>query len=452
MSRAERFALLPHDQQETFWDSLTEEEAEALKYSWREWWARPSQIMPEGYWLYIVLAGRGYGKTRLASEWMLELVKSKKHDWVALIGTDLPNITKLFHSGPSGMQRHCPPEIEYKFTRSPRPEWVLAFEGHSVRISGYSAEDPDSLRGFSGTAAVCDEFAAYRYLEETWDMLLFGLREGENPQVLVTTTPRPIKLLRQLVNDPEAYVVRGSTTENRALNQRAVQTMLDRYGDTTLGRQELDGEILPDAGALFKSGDLEATRVIFRKDDGDVQAQREELLQGLDEVVVAVDPSTKKSARSDACGIVVVGRRGKDYYVIDDQSEKLSPDKWARRAVTLYERYRASFLIIETNQGGDMCESVLRTLSDSVAIKKVHAYRSKLVRAEPVAALMEQHRVHHVGVFQQLEQELCEYDASAGQQSPNRLDAYVYALLHLSGSEGGWALDPLTWEFLRSRG
>ena len=288
----------------------------------------------------------------------------------------------------------------------------------------YSAEEPNRLRGPQHHYLWADELAAWKY-PETWDMALFGLRLGDHPRAIVTTTPRPVKLIRDLVGDPGCVTVTGSTYENRDnLAPAFFETIIRKYEGTRLGRQELNAEILDDIeGALWTRGMIESARI------------RHDQIPGLVRVVVAIDPAVTAGEGSDETGIVVCGL-GSDGvgYVLEDLSLSSSPLDWARTAIGAYQRHRADRVIGEANNGGDLIETVLRTVDPSVSYRSVHATRGKLIRAEPIAALYEQGRIRHVGAFPDLEDQICEW--VPGMSSPDRMDALVWAFTELMTKPG----------------
>lgn len=297
----------------------------------------------------------------------------------------------------------------------------------------FSADEPDRLRGPQHDAAWCDELAAWRY-PEAWDMLLMGLRLGCDPKACITTTPRPIPLIRSLLADPHTKVTRGSTYENRAnLAQAFLDAILTKYEGTRLGRQELEAEILDDVpGALWNRTLLEKLRVRTAP----TQFKR---------VVVSIDPATSNNPGSNETGIVVVGAaecncKGRPEvhgFILDDLSGNLSPDAWGRAAVGAYKIQKADRVVAEINNGGNLVEANLRTVDRTIPYKGVHASQGKRTRAEPIAALFEQGKVHHVGAFPKMEDQLCTWEPLSGDKSPDRLDAMVWGLteLMLQGSE-----------------
>ena len=290
------------------------------------------------------------------------------------------------------------------------------------RIKGFSAEKPDRLRGPQHHGAWCDELAAWEY-PETWDQLQFGLRLGVHPQTVITTTPRPTKIIKDLLKDDENIITRGSTYENADnLAQSTLNTLQIKYADTRLGRQELYGEVLDDnPGALWNRTNLEATRI------------KPEEMPILIRIVVGVDPAVTSGEDSDSTGIVVAGMSADGhYYVLADDTLKASPQVWAEKAVSSFEQHKADRIIAETNNGGDLVVHLLQQVKNTVPVKKVTASRGKAVRAEPIAALFEQGRAHMAGYFTNLEDELCEYEPGVTKESPDRMDAMVWALTELS--------------------
>jgi len=286
----------------------------------------------------------------------------------------------------------------------------------------YSGDEPDQLRGPQHAKASVDELAKFKYPQDTWDNLMMGLRIGANPQVVVGTTPRPIKILKALLADPKCVVSRGHTLDNRAnLAPSFLEFITKRYEGTRLGRQELSGEILDDnPNALWARDDIESTRVM----------KAPELIR----IVVGIDPAVTSNEGSDETGIIVAGLgRDNHGYILDDVTVKASPEKWARAAATAYYTHKADRIIGEVNNGGDMVEFTIHTVDRNVPFKAVHASRGKVIRAEPISALYEQKKVHHVGTFPELEDQLCEW--VPGGKSPDRLDALVWALTELMTQE-----------------
>lgn len=406
--------------------SLTEAQATELLWDWRTW-ARPEQIAPEGDWLtWIINAGRGFGKTRAGAEWVREQVDAGCKR-IALVGETYKDLVEVMCYGDSGLASVFPPHQAPKIVANPS---VMIEFHNGARALGYNATQPKQLRGPNFDAAWCDELAKWSYPRETWDMLQFGLRLGDRPRVLVTTTPRPIPLLMEIKADPMTVVTSGTTFDNAPnLAPSFLQQIRYKYEGTRLGRQELFAETLDDLpGALW-------TRAMF-------EAKRVRAAPQMQRVVVAVDPSgtAGMSDNGDDIGIVVAGKgidgRG---YVLADRTCKLSPDGWGRQAAIAYHEFKADRLVAERNFGGAMVEHVIRTVDRNVSYREVTASRGKVARAEPVAALYEQGRVSHVGGFSAMEDQMCQIgpDGYIGEGSPDRADALVWAItdLMLTGSD-----------------
>jgi phage terminase large subunit-like protein len=395
--------------------------ADALESDWASI-ARREQLPPPGDWLiWLILAGRGWGKSFTGAQWVRSVAESGKVRHIALVGATASDCRDVMVEGPSGVLSICPnsnrPLYEPSKRRVVWPNGVIA--------TMFSSEEPERLRGPQHGAAWCDELAAWRNLLETWDQLQFGLRIGKRPRVVITTTPKPVKLLKALVKraaeGADVIITKGKTSDNAAnLAESFLADIHRQFGGTRLGRQELDAEILEDVeGALWSRAMIEARRLAAGTP---VDCER---------VVVAIDPAVSVGENSDETGLIVVGmgfdKRG---YVLEDLSGKYAPIEWARAAVWAYRRHMADRIVVETNQGGDMVESTLRMVDRSIPIRRVVAKRGKLVRSEPISALYEQGRVSHVGVFERLEDQLCSFAPGAG-DSPDRLDALVYALTDL---------------------
>lgn len=366
-----------------------------------------------------MLAGRGFGKTRTAAEDAWWYAACNPGHQIAIVAPTHNDVRGTMFEGVSGLIACTPQEIIADYNRANQE---LRFKSGSL-IRGFSAEKPDRMRGPQFHRAYADEQAAWQY-PDAWDQLMFGLRLGNDPRAIVTTTPRPTPLIRALVKDPRTHVTRGSTFDNAAnLAPDALDRLRERYEGTRLGRQELFAEVLDDLpGALWHRAWLDENRVREAPD--------------MKRIVVAVDPSGTAGASDDgdSIGIVVAGL-GMDgrAYVLADRSCKLSPDGWGRRTVQAYHEFRADRIVAERNFGGAMVEHVIRTVDRSASYKEVTASRGKVARAEPVAALYEQGRVSHVGGLPQLEDQLCLIgpDGYAGDGSPDRADALVWALTEL---------------------
>lgn len=403
-------------------ETLTDNEADELLTTW-SFWARPEQLTPEGDWrIWLILAGRGYGKTRCGAEWVHEQIENGKMR-IALVGETKADVRDVMVEGESGIlataQRKNRPLYEPSKRRLTWPNGAIAV--------CYSGDEPDQLRGPQHDGAWLDELSKYRYAEDTWSNLDLGLRLGENPQVVITTTPRPIKILKDLVNDPATHLTKGSTYDNlHNLADSFAQRIIARYEGTRLGRQELHAEILDDiVGALWQRAFIEDHRLKNAPDY-------------FERIVVGVDPAITAGEEADETGIIVCGKLGDRGYIIDDVSGKFSPQEWAIKAIQTYYKFNADRIVAEVNQGGDMVEHTIRTVDKNVSFKAVRASKGKILRAEPIAALYEQGRVHHCGNFAQLEDQLCTYTHET-RESPDRLDALVWGLtdLFIGRNEGG---------------
>lgn len=392
---------------------LTNAEKASLMHDW-SLWARPKQLEPEGDWrIWLILAGRGFGKTRSGAEWVRKQVVEGRSGRIALVGSTAADVRDTMIEGESGLLRIFPPNEIPKYEPSKRR---VTFRNGAI-ATAYSADEPDRLRGPNHDLAWCDEIAAWRY-PDAWDQLIFGLRIGDNPRLVATTTPRPTKLIKGLVEREDTFVTKGSTYENTGnLAPTFVQEVLSRYEGTRLGRQELHAEILDDVeGALWNRKLIEDSRVNSFPD--------------LARIVVGVDPAVSNNVDSAETGIVCVGVDVDGIaYVLDDKSVKGSPIEWANSAIASYHRNQADRIIVEANQGGDMVRHTLHTVESNIPVKAVHATRGKRTRAEPVAALYEQGKVKHVGAFPQLEDQMCSWTTDA--PSPDRLDALVWAVTEL---------------------
>jgi phage terminase large subunit-like protein len=396
---------------------------DVLRHDWQSI-ARPSQLAPAGDWLcWLTLAGRGYGKTRQGAEWILQEVRAKNARRIALVGPTAADVRDVMVEGESGILACARagerPIHEPSKRRLTWPNGAIA--------SLYSAEEPDRLRGPQHDLAWADELAAWKYYADTWAMLMLGLRLGRHPRVAVTTTPRPIRIIRELVAAPTTAVTRGTTYDNLAnLAPSFREQILARYEGTRLARQELHAEILDDVeGALWTLAELDEGRVT------------DDRLVDLVRTVLGVDPAATSGEDSDETGIVVAasGADGRGY-VLADRSCRLSPDGWGRRAIQAAQDFRADCVVVEKNQGGEMCELVLRTAAAAMGVplprvKLIPAKVGKRLRAEPVAALYEQRRVSHVGSLPVLEDQMAGWAGPDSGYSPDRLDALVHALTEL---------------------
>ena len=415
-SVAESLASLPDSDQQRLISSLSDTEAEALLSDW-QFWARPKQLAPAGDWrIWLLMAGRGFGKTRTIAEWARGQAERHPGSRGAIVAATAADARDVVTEGESGIIAVCPPWFRPVYEPSKRR---ITWPNGSMATL-YTADEPARLRGPQHHWAVADELAHWRYME-AWDMLMFGLRLGDDPRCVVATTPRPIPVIKDLAADEATVVTRGSTYENRGnLAAPFFAQIVSRYEGTRLGKQELYGDILDDdPRALWSRVLLDETRVTSTPD--------------LYRVVVAIDPA----ASSGTTGIIVVGvgrLNGETHgYVIDDITtpEGAKPDEWGRAAVAAYNKHKASAIVAEVNNGGDMVEAVIRNIEGggSVRYKTVRATRGKYTRAEPVSALFEQGRGHMLGYFSLLEDQLCSW--VPGDDSPDRLDAMVWGFAEI---------------------
>jgi phage terminase large subunit-like protein len=408
-----------------FWEKQDRQARLELSYDW-EWRARKKQLPPPGDWLtWHLRAGRGFGKSRCGAEWVRWKVERDGCIRGALVAATAADARDVMVEGPSGILAVCPPWNRPLYEPSKRRiTWP-----NGAQCAVYSAEEPDRLRGPQHDFCWADELAAWAQLQETWDMLQFGLRQGAHPQACITSTPRGLKFLRDLDADPSTVTTIGSTYENKSnLAPSFLAAIKKKYEGTRLGRQEIDAEILDDnPGALWKRVMIDGARV--------------ERAPQLSRVVICWDPATTSDATSDEHGILAVGAgmcacQGKPElhgFVLEDVSAILTPDESCDRVASVYQRRLANSVIGETNQGGDFIEALLRAnpKSKGLAYKGVHAKDGKRLRAEPVSALYEQSVVHHVGTFPKLEDEMTQWDPMNQVESPNRVDALVHGLTAL---------------------
>lgn len=381
---------------------------------------------------WLVTGGRGSGKTRLGAEWVDGLVhgqppfteERRRYGLIALVGETLADVREVMIEGPSGILAVS--RVERPRFEASRRRLVWPSSGAVAHM--FSSEDPESLRGPQFDAAWCDEAAKWKNAEATFDMLQFGLRLGSRPMQIITTTPRPTRLMKMLLADPQVAHER-LPTERNAKNLAAgfVEALTRRYGGTRLGRQELDGELVEDREDALWSREMLAGA--FVQEAGEMRR-----------IVVAIDPPASSRKTSDACGIVAAGLDGEGRAVVlaDATLKRAKPRDWAAAAVALYHRLEADAIVAEVNQGGDMVTAVIRTVDETVPVKAVRANRGKWLRAEPIAALYSQGRVKHAGRFPELEDEMCDFgpDGLSGGRSPDRVDALVWAVGELIRNGG----------------
>ena len=407
----------------------TEETLTRLFFTWLHW-ARPDQVPPDAtkdgrpWHTWLLLGGRGSGKTRAGAEWVKAQALGPPHSHrvarrIALVGETIAQVRSVMIEGLSGLLAvHAPKD---------RPLFELA-KNQLVWPNGaiaqmFAADSPESLRGPQFDSAWCDELCKWRRADDAWDNLQFALRVGALPQSVVTTTPRAIPLLKRIMDDHATVTSRSRTADNADhLAPAFLAEMQRRYGGTLIGEQELEGEVVEERmSGLWKRFWFAQNRLLARPE--------------LQRIVVAVDPPVTSSAGADSCGIIVAGRGvdGRAYVIGDRTIQGRDPATWAKAAVAAYHDYQADSIVVETNQGGDLVVQTFKGIDASVPVKKVHASRGKWLRAEPVAALYSEGRVAHVGEYAELERQMCDFaaDGLAHGKSPDRLDALVWAITEL---------------------
>jgi len=434
--RSNRLAWLldcPEAERRAYLDALTAEERRELAHHWRLW-GRPSQIAPQDDWrLWLIMAGRGFGKTRAGAEWVREVATGDPAARIALVGASLGEARAVMVEGESGLLAIGPPRRRPKFEPSlRRVSWP-----NGAQATLYSALEPESLRGPQHSHAWCDEIAKWDNANaralHAWDNLLMGMRLGEAPRVMATTTPRAValvdRLLREAEGQDDTVIVRGRTEDNADnLPARFLRDVRRTFGKSLLARQELDGELITDVpGALWTRALIEQCREPAGPAHGSSAPPAR--------VVIGVDPPA--SAGGDACGIIVgaLGEDGVARIAADLSVERPTPERWARAVARAADIWKADRVVAEANQGGDMVASVLRAAEVTLPLRLVHASRGKAARAEPVAALYEAGRVRHAGQFPRLEDEMCGLVAGGAYhgpgRSPDRADAMVWTLTEL---------------------
>lgn len=429
---ADLLRSLPKSRVDAALSQLTKKELEELEKDW-SFWGRPAQFEPDGDWnIWFINAGRGFGKTRAGVEWVREQIK-RGHKRIAAVAATNSDIERVMVKGESGFLNCCSQHDKtHKGKEMGYPLWsptkrTLSWDNGAV-VEFYSAEEPERLRGPQFHAAWCDELAAWKKDEDTYDMLQFCLRLGRHPRICVTTTPKSTKLVRKLLKDPKVHVTGGSTFDNAAnLAGTYLNAVKEQYEGTRLGRQELYAEVLEEnEGALWTTDTIDSCQVDRDK------------VPDLSRIVVALDPAVTSNAESDMTGIVVAGVdvNGKGY-ILGDYTDRLSPQGWAAKAIELYHQYEADRIVAEVNQGGDMVKHTIHGEDESVPLRMVRASRGKYARAEPVAALYERGLVHHVrnqedgANLNELETQMRTWEPLGSIGSPDRLDALVWALTDL---------------------
>lgn len=434
------FANQPLEIKLEFLADLTDEEAIDLRYTWTAW-ARDKQLeeieAPGDWTIWLLLAGRGFGKSRVGSEQVIKWAWEDPHARIALVARTAADVRDVIVEGESGILACSHPRFKPKYEPSKRR---LTWPNGAVATT-YSADQPNALRGPQHTKAWGDEPAAWQY-PETHDNLMMGLRLGAKPQAVYTTTPRPTKFIKSLIAQKTTHVTRGTTYENLSnLAPTFRDQVIGRYEGTRLGRQELEAALLDDnERALWKREEM-------------IEALRVHKYPDLKRIVVGVDPSVNDGTEVDnqdlaECGIIVGGLGIDGHgYLLDDKSLMGSPMEWAREAVTAYHSRKADRIVAEVNNGGKLVEAVIRVIDKHVSYKDVRAARGKLTRAEPISSLAEQGMLHHMGMFPELEDQQCNWQP--GDKSPDRLDAYVWTFTELMLPENPTAEDHI--EAMRRR-
>jgi phage terminase large subunit-like protein len=394
-----------------------------------ETWAHEGQLPPkgEGWRVWLMMAGRGFGKTRAGAEWIHRLATRRSGLRIALVGANINETRRVMIEGVSGLLTIARRERR-------RVDWEPALgrfrwrNGSQAQL--FSGDNADGLRGPEHDFAWADELAKWREAEEAWMNLQFGLRRGQRPRALITTTPRPIEILTRMMEDKWTVTTRGRTGDNINLDERTIEILTETYGGTRIGRQELDGELLKDIeGALWTEEMIERSRVGLNG------------TAGFDRIVVGVDPPAGVGEKSDACGIVVAGSRGEALFVLEDATVRgLSPEGWANRVAAAAARWNTQLIVAEANNGGAMVESVIKAANFGLKVRLVHASRGKCARAEPIALRFEAGKAFFAGKFPELEAELGRMIAGGGDvggKSPDRADAMVWAMTVLSETRSG---------------
>ena len=413
---ASYLASLSEEQRQLLIRSLNPADADALLYDWKLW-ARANQLAPKGDWsTWMIMSGRGWGKTRTGAEWIRERVQAG-YRRIGLIAKTPADARDIMIEGESGILACIPKDQRPTYETTKRR---LTWKNGAVALA-FSSHEPDHLRGVQFDTVWVDELATYEYARETWETMRFALRLSDDPRCLVTTTPKPMAIIKEIIKEEGTVLTTGSSYDNQAnLTPQFFEQILSRYENTRIGRQEIHAELLDEAeGSLWKRDWIENTRV----------GECPNLLR----IVVALDPAVTKNKESDETGIVVCGIDDKnELYILDDSSGRYTPQQWGGEAIALYKRWMADRIVAETNNGGMMVESVLRQIDEQIPYKSVHASKGKRVRAEPISALYEQGKVHHVGRHNDLEDQLCNWDPMSN-DSPDRLDALVWACTELIG-------------------
>lgn len=422
-----RFQRASEEEQRRIIMAMTPLDLAALDV-WFEFWAHRNQLPPQGesWRTWLMMAGRGFGKTRAGAEWIYGLANARPGVRMALVGATIADARSIMVEGVSGL-------LAVAGNHGRRLSWEpslgrLSWPNGSV-ANLFSGDNADGLRGPEHDFAWCDELAKWREADEAWMNLQMGLRHGSRPRAMVTTTPRPMELLKQIVEDPWTVTTRGRTSDNINLDEKTIEILTATYGGTRWGRQELDGEMIEDVeGALW-------THEMIRNAKADLPPL-------FDRIAVGVDPPAGANEKSDACGIVVCGSAGEMLYVLEDATvQGLSPDGWANRVAAAAARWGTNLVVAEANNGGAMVESVLKAADLGLKVRLVHASRGKCARAEPIALKFETRKAFFAGEFPELEAEIAGMVAGGGYEgpgrSPDRADAMVWAMTVLSETRSG---------------
>ncbi len=402
---------------------------EEARYDWLSN-ARPEQVLPAGgdWQTWLILAGRGFGKTRTGAETIRHLIETNQARHIGLIGQSLVEAASVMVHGESGLLAVFPPHERPIFKPS---QQKIYFKNGAVATL-FGGNTPERLRGPQFDLVWIDEFAKFKNPDDLYDQVMMGLRLGDQPRCIITTTPRPVPLIEKLMKDPKTYLTRGSTFDNAAnLAPSYLAQMKATYAATRLGAQELYAEVLTEReGALWNRS------LIRYQTPVDENWRR---------IVIAIDPATTHHDQSDETGIMVVGLHDDGFvYVLEDLSGRLPPTEWGTRVTEAYWRYKADRVVAEVNKGGDLVERIVKSIDPHVSYKAVRATRGKVVRAEPVASLYEQGKVFHSRPLTLLEQQICDYIPNRTSKSPDRMDALVWAITDLMLAREASA-EPKVW-------
>jgi phage terminase large subunit-like protein len=432
MMTASDFRALPRKTQLDLLKHLSNDEAASMFYDW-SFWARENQLQPGGLGkngkdIWFIQAGRGFGKNRTGAEWIIDKVQNDGYRHVSLIGAAADEVRDYMIEGESGILAWSPPWFMPEYI--PSKKLIVWPNGAKARI--FYGTEPEKSRGSQSDLIWGDELCKWKYPDDTYSNVMFGHRLGRMPLALFTSTPKPIPLVKKLVKDPRCIITRGTTYDNMAnLAPTFISQVIKEYEGTRLGRQELNGEILDDnPNALFKRVWIDGCRI------------KPDQMPTLSRIIIPVDPAVSNDEDSDEHGIIPVGMGPAPradvvqhpdmihYYVLDDATMRGTPREWGAKAVDRYRFWNADRIVAEVNQGGDLVEENIRNIDRNVPYSKVWASRGKVIRAEPISTLYEQGRVHHVGSFASLEDELCEW--IPGMKSPNRLDSLVWGITFMT--------------------